>query len=116
MTTSCPTRRSSDLEVGVVDQIDAHALRGIDEPDLLGELAQPLGRFELLLKRFRGARRALDLAAAFLWSAGGVARDGECLGAGLPGAMRIVVDIGQRGTAQQEIGRASCRERVCQYV
>ncbi len=91
-------------EIGVIDQIDADTLGSIDQAHLAGELEQLLGRLQLGFKLLPDVVHLPGPGAAFLWPAGGITRNGQRLGAGLPGAVGVVVDIGDRRTAKQAAG------------
>src|SRR3546814_54988 len=82
------------------------------------QIAPEQGQFMALLVELMGARRGLEIGTFTGYSALAVAQ-------ALPADGRLVAcDVNEKTTAVArrywqeagEIGRASCRERVCQYV
>src|SRR3546814_14165786 len=85
------------------------------------EAAGLFGRLLRVIKAYRLADRAVDLADDDAAVFPGVAGGGDVIDAQLgaqPAALlrRPVVRVGLGGGVVRKIGRASCRARVCQYV
>ena len=95
-------------EIGIVHQVDADALGRAHHPHLprepleLATLDELL--FDLLLQFLELLGLLLTAPGRFHRPAGGRARDGDRLCAGLALAVGVIVGIGQRGTAQQPVG------------
>src|SRR3546814_13175043 len=86
------------------------------------DLALRLGHLDELLLHHHGIARGRGLVALLLLDAAGVGAEAGGLDVPRPGRRRLqrrsglALDHAAKLLRLQEIGRASCRERVCQYV
>src|SRR3546814_12318749 len=74
-----------------------------------GRVLRNMARTEIELGDLDAAARAIDRGLALAGSDGDTTARAQFLGISATLAQR-------RGHVEREIGRASCRERVCQYV